>query len=160
MIFATVSPANANVTYTWKRNGVIIPNTLGATSITLNVDDAASYQVTITDNTTQCQSVSNVVTTSAATSDNLLKDQIFTYPNPVRTIMQIRFNNSTATDRATMVNIYDEKGAKVFAKSYTINNTFGRMEVDMSRMQNGLYMIYLMDKNGKRLAGSKVVKLN
>lgn len=160
MIFATVSPANANVTYTWKRNGVIIPNTLGATSITLNVDDAASYQVTITDNTTQCQSVSNVVTTSAATSDNLLKDQIFTYPNPVRTIMQIRFNNSTATDRATMVNIYDEKGAKVFAKSYTINNTFGRMEVDMSRMQNGLYMIYLMDKNGKRLAGSKVVKFN
>jgi len=160
MIFATVSPANANVLYTWKRNGVIIPNTLGATSITLNVDDAATYEVTITDISTQCQSVSNKITTLASTSDNLLKDRIFVYPNPVRSIMQIRFNNSTSTDRATMVNIYDEKGARVFAKSYIVNNTFGRMDVDMSRMQNGVYMIYLMDKNGKRLAGSKVVKLN
>ena len=159
-LFTTLSPANANVLYTWRRNGVIIPNTLTATSITLNVDDAAVYSVKVTDGTTQCQSDSSTVTTTARTSDNLLFNKVFIYPNPVKTMMQIRFNNSDVTDRATMVNIYDEKGGKVYEKSYTINNTFGRMDVDMSRMQNGVYMVYLMDKNGKRLAGSKVVKLN
>ena len=159
-LFATVSPAGGNILFTWRRNGVIIPNTLGSTSIPLNVDDQAVYSVRIIDVTTGCQSDSSTLTTSAKTSDNLLLNRMFIYPNPVKTMMQIRFNNSDATDRATMVNIYDEKGAKVYEKSYTINNTFGRMDVDMSRMQNGIYMIYLMDKSGKRLAGSKVVKLN
>lgn len=159
-LFATVSPAGGNILFTWRRNGVIIPNTLGSTSIPLNVDDQAVYSVRIIDVTTGCQSDSSTLTTSAKTSDNLLLNKMFIYPNPVKTMMQIRFNNSDATDRATMVNIYDEKGAKVYEKSYTINNTFGRMDVDMSRMQNGIYMIYLMDKSGKRLAGSKVVKLN
>ncbi len=159
-LFATVSPAGGNILFTWKRNGVIIPNTLGTTSIPLNVDDQAVYTVRIIDVATGCQSDESTLTTSAKTSDNLMLNKIFIYPNPVKTMMQIRFNNSDATDRATMVNIYDEKGAKVYEKSYTINNTFGRMDVDMSRMQNGIYMIYLMDKSGKRLAGSKVVKLN
>ena len=159
-LFATISPANANVLYTWKRNGIQIPNTLGTTSITLNVDDAAVYSVKVIDISTQCQSDSSTFTTTARTSDNLRAKEIFVYPNPVKTMMQIRFNNSDATDRGTMVNIYDEKGTRVFVKSFVINATTGRMDIDMSRMQNGLYLIYLMDKNGKRLAGSKVVKLN
>ena len=159
-LFATVSPAGGNILFTWRRNGVIIPNTLGSTSIPLNVDDQAVYSVRIIDVSTGCQSDSSTLTTSARTSDNLLLNKMFIYPNPVKTMMQIRFNNSDVTDRATMVNIYDEKGAKVYEKSYNINNTFGRMDVDMSTMQSGIYMIYLMDKSGKRLAGSKVVKLN
>ncbi len=160
MIFATVSPANANISYSWKRNGVVIPNTLMATSFVLAVDDNASYQVTITDLSTGCQSISNTIATTARTSDNLLLNRVFIYPNPVRTTMQVRFNNSTSADRGTMLNIYDSKGIRVFTKAYVVNGTFGRMDVDMSTFQNGTYLVYVMDKAGNKLGGGKVVKLN
>ena len=74
--------------------------------------------------------------------------------------MQVRYNNSTSANRGTMLNIYDEKGVRVFSKAYAITGTFGRMDVDMSGMQNGTYMIYIMDNSGKKLGGSKVIKIN
>ena len=160
MIFAIVSPANANILYSWKRNGVLIPNTLMSSSITIAVDDEAAYQVTITDISTGCQSTSDSINTLASRSDNLIANRVFIYPNPVKTMMQVRFNNSTSTNRGTMLNIYDEKGTRVLSKAYAIAGTFGRMDVDMTGMQNGTYMVYIMDNSGKKLGGSKVVKLN
>ena len=160
MIFATVSPANANILYSWKRNGVLIPNTLTSSSITLAVDDEAAYQVTIIDIATGCQSTSNVINTLASRSDNLLANRLFIYPNPVRTTMQVRFNNSTSANRGTMISIYDEKGSRVYSKAFSIAGTFGRMDIDMSGMQNGTYMVYIMDNSGKKLGASKIVKVN
>ena len=160
MILVTVSPANANIIYLWKRNGILLPNKLSSTSITLAVDDEASYEVTVTDVATGCQSTSNTINTLASKSDNLLTGRVFVYPNPVRTMMQVRFNNSTSINRSTMLNIYDEKGVRVFSKAYAITGTFGRMDVNMSGMQNGTYLIYIMDNTGKKLAGGKVLKLN
>lgn len=156
----SVSPPNTNIIYLWKRNGVLLPNTLSATSIKIAVDDEASYEVTTTDVSTGCQSTSNTINTSASTSDNLIKNKVFIYPNPVKTTMQVRFNNSGSTNRSIMLNIYDGKGVRVFSKAYSISGTLGRMDVDMTRMQDGTYMVYLMDNSGKKLAGSKVVKLN
>ena len=156
MIFATVSPADAKILYTWKRNGVIIPNTLS--SITIAVDDEAAYEVIITDIATGCQSTSNIINTLASRSDNLIANKLFVYPNPVKTILQVRYNNSASTNRNTMLNIYDEKGLRVFSKAYVISGTFGRMDVDMSRFQSGTYIIYLMDNFGKKLSAGKVVK--
>ena len=158
MIYATVSPANAKILYSWKRNGVIISNILNA--LTIAVDDEASYQVTITDISTGCQSTSNTINTLASKSDNLIANRVFVYPNPVKTTMQVRYNNSTSANKGTMVNIYDEKGIRVFSKAYAITGTFGRMDVDMSGMQNGTYMIYITDNQGKKLGAGKVVKVN
>ena len=158
MIYATISPANANILYSWKRNGIILPITVS--SLTIAVDDEAAYEVTITDIVTGCQSTSNVINTLASRSDNLVANKVFIYPNPVKTTMQVRFNNSTSANRGTMLNIYDEKGVMVYSKSYPITGTFGRMDVDMSRMQNGTYLIYIMDNSGKKLGGSKVLKIN
>ena len=160
IILATVSPANPNIIYLWKRNGILLPNTLAATSITLAVDDEASYEVTVTDVATGCQSTSNTINTLASKSDNLLTGRVFVYPNPVRTMMQVRFNNSTSINRSTMLNIYDAKGVRIFSKAYSISGTSGRMDVDMSGMQDGIYMIYIMDNSGKKLGVSKVVKIN
>ena len=160
MIIATVNPGNLNIIYSWKRNGAIIPNTLTSSFITLAVDDEAAYQLTVTDISTGCQSTSNTINTLASKSDNLIANRVFIYPNPVRTTMQVRYNNSTSANRGTMLNIYDEKGVRVFSKAYAITGTFGRMDVDMSGMQNGTYMIYIMDNSGKKLGGSKVIKIN
>ncbi len=153
----TVSPVG-NYTYNWRKNNVIVPNTLASTSIPLAVDDAGSYQVSITDPVTGCTALSNVVVTSALTSDNLSINQVFVYPNPVRSMMTVRYNTSSNATRGTMMNIYDGKGNRIFSKAFPIVGTNGRMDVDMSRYAAGTYTVYIMDANGKKLASNKVVK--
>jgi Metallo-peptidase family M12B Reprolysin-like/Secretion system C-terminal sorting domain len=155
----TVSPAGGNFVYNWKKNGTTIPNTLATTSITIPVDDNNKYDVTITDPSTGCVSLLSTLTTSALTSDNLVLNQVFTFPNPVSNILYVRFNTSNLAARGTMLNIYDEKASKVFSAAYNITGTNGRMQVDMSKLPMGTYIVYIMDANGKKLASSKVVKV-
>ena len=161
IITTTVSPFSAGVTstYTWRKNGVIIPNTLASTSIVLSVDDAGSYQVTLTDATSGCLSLSNIITTDARTSDNLLSGRVFIYPNPVSTKMIVRYNNSDAASRATSIVVYDEKGSRVITKAFAIAGTTGRMEIDMSGLSLGTYLVYVIDASGKKLATGKAVKV-
>jgi hypothetical protein len=157
----TVSPIS-NYTYNWKRNGATIANTLASTFISLNVDDAATYVVTVTEPTTGCTSDATndaTKTTSALTSDNLLNDRVFIYPNPVSSIMYVRFNTSTSATRGTMLNVYDEKGARIISKAYDITSTNGRMAVDMSGQALGTYLVYIMDAAGNKLGVGKVVKV-
>ncbi len=157
-IFTTVSPVG-NYIYTWKRNGVLMPNTSTSKYILLAVDDEASYEVTITDSTTNCISRSNIIKTTAKTSDNLLINELFIYPNPASNRILIRFNNSNSGARNTMLNIYDSKGARVYTNAYPIVGTFGNMEVNISNLPPETYMVYLMDASGKKLAGGKFVKI-
>jgi Metallo-peptidase family M12B Reprolysin-like len=161
VITTTVSPVG-NYIYNWKKNGNVIPNTLATTSIAIPVDDNGTYTVSITDPTTGCTSAisaNSTITTNPLTSDNLALGKVFVYPNPVSTIMYVRFNTSTSATRGTMLNVYDERGARAFSKEYAITGTLGRMAVDMSKLQLGTYMVYIMDANGKKLAGTKVVKI-
>jgi hypothetical protein len=157
-IFTTVSPVG-NYIYTWKRNGVLIPNTLTSKFILLAVDDEASYEVSITDSTTNCISKSNIIKTTAKTSDNLLIEHLFIYPNPASNRILIRFNNSNSATRNTMLNIYNSKGARVYTNAYSIVGTFGNMEVNISNLPPETYMVYLMDAAGKKLAGGKFIKI-
>jgi Metallo-peptidase family M12B Reprolysin-like/Secretion system C-terminal sorting domain len=155
----TVSPAGGNFIYNWKKNGTVIPNSLATTFFVLPVDDNGTYTVTITDPTTGCTSAVSAASSNPLTSDNLLGGKVFIYPNPVSTIMHVRFNTSNNADRGTMLNIYDEKGARVFSKAYAIVGTLGNMDVDMSSLQLGTYLVYIMDATGKKLATGKVVKV-
>jgi hypothetical protein len=157
-IFTTVSPVG-NYIYTWKRNGVLMPNTFTSKFILLAVDDEASYEVSITDSTTNCISRSNIIKTTAKTSDNLLINELFIYPNPASNRILIRFNNSNSDARNTMLNIYDSKGARVYTNEYPIVGTFGNMEVNISNLPPETYMVYLMDAAGKKLAGGKYIKI-
>jgi Concanavalin A-like lectin/glucanases superfamily/Secretion system C-terminal sorting domain len=157
-IYATVSPVG-NYTYTWKRNGVIMPNTLTSKFILLNIDDEASYELSIVDSNTNCFSKSNIIKTNAKTSDNLLLDHLFFYPNPASNFINVRFNNSNISNRNTILNIYDNKGARVYTKAYTILGTFGNMRVDITNLPSQTYVVYLMDNYGKKLAGGKFVKV-
>jgi Concanavalin A-like lectin/glucanases superfamily/Secretion system C-terminal sorting domain len=157
-LYTTVSPFG-NYVYTWKKNGIIVPNTLNASFILLAVDDEGSYEVSITDPITGCVSLSNIIKTNAKTSDNLLLDQIFIFPNPASNFIQIRYNNSNSNPRNTMLNIYDGKGARIYTNAYPITGTFGRMIVDVSNWPSETYMVYVMDANGKKLAGGKFVKI-
>ena len=161
VIVTTVSPYSVGqtATYTWKKNGTIIPNTLASTSIVVPVDDAGSYQVSITDASTGCTALSNIIVTDPLTSDNLLPGRVFIYPNPVSTRMIVRYNNSTSTTRATSIAVFDEKGSRVITRAFTIAGTNGRMEIDMTSLASGTYIVYVLDASGKKLATGKAVKV-
>ncbi|MFC4263716.1 reprolysin-like metallopeptidase [Ferruginibacter yonginensis] len=149
-LFTTVSPVG-NYNYVWLKNGSVISNT--NPSLPINVDGFGSYQVSITDPVSNCVSLSNIVRI-----DSLVSSQLFIYPNPVSTTMQVRFYSATTTSRNATLNVYDAKGARVFSKGFTVTGTYGRMDVDMSRMQQGTYLVELRDASGKQLASGKVVK--
>jgi Metallo-peptidase family M12B Reprolysin-like/Secretion system C-terminal sorting domain len=157
-LFTTVSPAAGNFVYNWTKNGSPIPNSTATTQITLPVDDAGTYVVSVTDPTTGCRSNTATVTTNAATSDNLLLGRVFVYPNPVNDILTVRYNTSGLTNRATSVAVYDEKGALVFNNNFPITGTLGRMQIDMSRFRPATYMVYVVDAGGKKLSSTRVIK--
>jgi hypothetical protein len=156
-LFTTISPANFVGTFNWTKNGTAIPNTLASTFILLPVDAIGKYQVSTTDALTGCVSTSNEL--DVKTPDNIAEGRLFVYPNPVSNIMQVRFNFPNVGTTGTMLNIYDGKGARVMSIPYTLTGTFGRMVVDMSKVQLGAYMVYLMDASGKKLGSTKVVKV-
>ncbi len=159
-LFTTISPSNFVGVFNWTKNGATIPNTLASTSILLPVDAGGLYKVSTTDPVTGCLSESNVIDISKdRAADNIAAGQLFVYPNPVSNIMLVRFNFPNVGSTGTMLNIYDGKGVRVMSIPYTLTGTSGRMSVDMSRVQLGTYMVYLMDASGKKLASTKVVKV-
>ena len=83
---------------------------------------------------------------------------MFIYPNPVTTTMQVRYYSADPSAHNTMLTVYDSKGARVASKEYTITGTYGRMDMDMSRMTDGVYMVELRDGSGRKLAAAPVVK--
>ncbi len=160
VLTTTVSPATGGFIYNWIKDGVVIPNTLATTFLTLSVDDNGVYVVSVTDPSTGCTSATSSSTTYAATSDNLTQGNVYVYPNPVSNIMYVRYNTTGISPRGTMLNVYDEKGTRVISKEFAITGTLGRMAVDMSSVRPATYMVYIMDASGKKLGSTKVVKLN
>ncbi len=152
-LYTTVSPVG-NYLYDWRKNGVQIPNTLGSTSIPLTVDNYGTYQVSVIEVASGCTATSNVIVIDSSVSSRL-----FIYPNPVTTNMQVRYYSSNPAARGTTLNVYDSKGARVAAMTFAnVSGTYGRMDVDMSKMVQGVYMVEVRDASGKRLASASVLK--
>jgi Metallo-peptidase family M12B Reprolysin-like/Secretion system C-terminal sorting domain len=157
-LFTTISPATVTGIFTWTRNGAILPNTLTATSIVLPVNAVGKYQVKLKDANTGCEAVSNEVDVDNA--DNITDpNRVFVYPNPATSTIDIRYIYNGVTAAGTTVNIYDEKGAKVFSRAFNVANTLGRMRVDVSNLRPATYLVYIMDASGKKLASTKLVKV-
>lgn len=149
---ANVTPINPNTTYQWLLNGNPIS---GATQPTLfvNVDGLGSYSVEVTiEDACSATSQNSIQLTDSLTTE------IFIYPNPNNGVFQVRYNdrlNGVSNPRSMV--IYDSKGARVFVKAYTVNQTFGRMDVDLRHLSGGVYFVELLDAAGIRLQRGKVV---
>jgi hypothetical protein len=150
-VIATVSPVD-NYTYTWTKNNVLIPSTT-TDRITVLGNDAGNYKVTVTA-PTGCVVVSDNAFTSSAISS-----QLFIFPNPNTGLFNVSYNNGDANLTARTLSVYDERGAKVFSKSYSVNVPYGNMVVDIRSKARGQYYVLLIDSNGKKLASATVQKL-
>ena len=156
-LFTTISPANATGIFTWTKDAQVIPNTTASTFITLPVDAKGSYIVKLKDPITGCEAVSNTVTVTNA--DNIANGRVFVYPNPATTSIDVRYNFNDVGSAGASVNIYDEKGAKVFTQLFSQLNTSGRMRINVSNLRPATYIVYVMDASGKKLASTKLVKV-
>jgi hypothetical protein len=152
----TVSPVNPSYTYQWRRNGTLLSNS-GATITNLTglQDEFGAYQVTVTDPATGCSGVSNIITLSDIPSE---RDRLFVSPNPTRNTVRVSYYSSTTTVRATMISVYDSKGAIVQNGRFNVSGNYGSMTIDLSKYPNGVYMIELRDAAGKKLKSEQVIK--
>ncbi len=148
--YVTVSPPG-NYTYSWTLNGQPLTNQTG-NSFLVNVDGAGEYQVTVTDQLTGCGTTSNKALVTLKQTDG-----IFIYPNPSSGLVQVRYYQPNAALPSTStVKVYDSKGARVASGQYTATINYGRMDVDLSKMAPGVYMIEV-NNGGKRIVSGKVI---
>ena len=138
--------------YQWYRNGVAIP---GATANTLvvDVDGLGTYTVTAND-VNACGSAN----TPSITITEAANDILFIYPSPNSGQFQVRYYSQAGnTVLPRSLNIYDNKGARVYSKQYAVTVPYTRMDVDLSNLSAGLYQVELLDRNGARIKTGKVL---
>ena len=147
----TASPAGS-YSFQWFKNGLANP-ALNGNNIPLTVDDFGDYEVIATNLSTGCASRSNKVTVTPAPSTTL-----FIYPNPNNGSFQVRYFNQTGANVSRSINVYDSRGAKVFAKTFTLSGIYPRMDVDLNKISaKGVYFVDLLDGSGKRLKSERIV---
>ena len=157
-VYTTVSPVG-NYIYQWTRDGVVIP---GLTSTSLTAANGlllafGTYQVKITDPVTGCFGLSNTITITDIAQG---RTQLFISPNPTQGIIYISYySSSTTAPQARQISIFDGKGDRVMVKGFSVSGNYGTMQMDMSKLSNGTYMVVLMDASGKRIVSSRIVKL-
>jgi subtilisin-like proprotein convertase family protein len=149
---AAVSP-NAGATYTWFRNGVMVPGATAATLV-VDIDGLGEYTVSASDVNT-CTAVSNAIVISDSASSI-----VFVYPSPNTGQFQVRYQSAQGNNTLPRtLNVYDSKGARVYSASYTLNAPYEKMSVDMRNQGKGVYMVELADRFGKRLKTARVIIL-
>jgi subtilisin-like proprotein convertase family protein len=150
-VIATVSPVD-NYTYQWVKNSNI---NLSATGDRVDVlaNDAGNYKVTVTAPTGCVVESENAFTASA------ISNQLYVFPNPNTGLFNVSYNDGGANLLGRTLSVYDARGSKVFAQTYTVNVPLGNMVVDIRNKARGKYYAVLRDSNGKRLATATVEKL-
>lgn len=146
----TPNPAAANG-FTWYRNGTVIPNAT-TNQITVGIDGLGTYKATVKD-------VNGCINTSAEISiTDSLSTTLFIYPNPNGGLFSVRYHSGMNTSGiARGVNIYDDKGARVYMQKYSVNAPYAEMKVDLRKYGAGTYWVEVVDLNGNRLAVGKVM---
>lgn len=152
ILTATVTPPSATNTLVWYRNGIAVP---GATASTLNasVDELGSYYVRIT-TINNCTAISNTLIIRDSVTDKL-----FITPNPNNGLFQVRYTSVNGTTTLRMLTVYDNKGARVYSKTFSVIRPYNSMNVDMRNQGRGLYFIVVSDANGNKLTEGKVIVL-
>ena len=152
---AAVSP-NAGATYTWYRDGVVVPGALTNTLSGINVDALGSYYVVVND-INGCTGTSNTVNIRDSSSASL-----FIYPNANTGKFNVRLYSDPTSSyylAPRFLNVYDSKGARIYSKQYSILGSYTNMPVDISNFGSGIYTVEVADSKGVRIKTGHVVVL-
>ena len=154
---AAVSSATGTITYQWFRNNVPVP---GASKNTLvvGIDGIGPYTVRAT--AQGCSSADSTTTPQTITiGDSTGVTKLFIYPSPNNGKFQVRYFSdiNNGSKNPAMLNVYDERGTRVFSRYYGISSGFQQMDVDLGAHSSGIYRVDLLDLNGDRIKTGSVM---
>jgi hypothetical protein len=149
----SVSVANgpaAGIVYSWYRNGVLLTGQTG-NSVNVDINTLGNYALKAT-NTNGCVGTSNVVNISDSA-----QEKMFVYPNPSSNgRFQVRYYSSTTDLAPKKMVIFNAAGTKVYSASFVMFAGYTSMDVNLN-VADGVYYIYLLDNNGKKVSTDKVL---
>jgi subtilisin-like proprotein convertase family protein len=151
---AAVSSATAPIKYQWTRNGA---NVIGAiaNSTVVGIDGLGLYKVNVTD-ANGCLNAASISTPASLTiSDSVTTDKLFVYPVPNNGNFQVRYFNEGKA--ASVVNVFDSKGALVFTQPFNVSEAYQAMNVNLGIHGKGVYRIDVLSSNGNRIKTTSVV---
>ncbi len=146
-ITATVSPGGGS--FVWYKDNAVISGATGSSLTGLTVTNIGTYRAEYTD-LNGCRSTSADLIVSAQPSGNL-----YVYPNPSSGQFQVRFYNS-ANEQAT-ISIYDQKGARVYSRVFNTTIPYTSLNVDISRLAAGKYLVEVVNSAGRRIGAKWIV---
>ena len=154
---AAVSSATAPIAYQWFLNGSAVT---GATAnmYTVAIDGEGRYTVRVTD-ANGCIAAAGTSTPASITIGDSVSTILFIYPSPNSGRFQVRYYNdiNNGGTAPAVVNVYDEKGARVFTSRYVLGAGYNAMNVDLGTHGKGLYRVELLDLNENRIKTGSVM---
>lgn len=156
---AAVSPSATGVTYQWFRNGTTVT---GATTnmLVVGIDALGTYTIRVTDANGCVAAAGSSTPGSIIIGDSSNLTRLFIYPSPNKGQFQVRFFNDLANGGLIpgVVNVYDEKGSRVFTKTYTVGAGYQPMNVDLGANHGrGIYRVDLLTNTGERIKTGSVM---
>ena len=148
LLTTTSTPAGAS--YIWTFNGAVLPKDTIST-YTANIDGIGTYTVRVTD-VNGC-----VRTSSPLTISNLFDDRIFIYPNPASDgQFQVRLYSGINFDYRH-INVYNSMGQRVYRKPIATTAPWQRIDVNLTGMASGVYIVEVTDQYDTKLAVSRLI---
>lgn len=136
---------NTYDSYQWYLDGQMIQ---GATNNTYTVTQNGTYSVRVT-NTMGCSdTASHIVTNVDVASLEEVRAGIRVYPNPARDAVHI------TSPIAVGITIHSADGKEI------IRAKTNGGKIDISKLENGIYIINFVDEHGVILKNEKLIKLN
>jgi len=149
-ISSSVNPAGGS--YLWYNNGVVFANGVPQLS-NLTVSNQGNFKLVYTD-LNRCMNSSTEVILSSTASN-----RIYLYPNPAKNKFFVRFYNRPG--ESITLNMYDEKGAKVFTKQQITTLAYTIIDVNVTAgFANGTYLVEILNQENKQVGTAKVIIAN
>ena len=135
--YVTAGSVPVPVSYVWRFNSTVIPGA-NTRSVVADVNGIGKYNVTVTD-INGCSNISPDLDVKALSSDRL-----FIYPNPNNGQFTIRWY-SYWTYEKFIVTITSASGHVVSKKEFNANNNYYPMQLDLTHLSTGIYMVHVFD---------------
>jgi hypothetical protein len=150
-ITATIVPSAAGFNITWFKNNVTIPGITGTTYVVDSVE-IGDYSVSIVNQITGCNNLSNVLTIGTTASERL-----FIFPTPNNGQFTVSYYNSAGTNTKRSVTVFDAHGAKKYQGKFSVTGLYQLLNINLRPAAAGVYIVVIGDESGKKLTEGKVL---
>jgi hypothetical protein len=136
--------------FNWYNNGNVIAGQ-NSNSLVVSFNQSGNYSATQMD-ANGCIGNSNII----AVKDSLVNHP-FIYPNPNNGDFYVQFDGMPYGDNKWKIQLFDEKGARVYSKDFAPAYAFEPMSISAKKLSAGNYVVVLFNSSNTILAVGKVV---